>query len=168
MKNTKQYYHELAYKESTNDPQKVSDRGYLGLYQMGKLALIDVGYYKWGKLDNTKRINDWTGDWPGKNGINSKKDFLSHPEVQDKAIKEYHSLIWNRYLKNYKKYEGSEINGIVLTKAAMVSCAHLVGKDRLKEFINSNGMIDKKDGNQVPCSTYMKKFGDFELNFNDF
>ena len=86
--------------------------------------------------------------------------------MQDKAIREYHLLIWNRYLKDYKKYEGHEINGIVLTKAAMVSCAHLVGQNIMKKFIDSNGRIDGKDGNGVSCSKYMREFGDYELDLS--
>lgn len=164
---TKQYYQKLAEKESSNNPQKINKGGYLGLYQMGEPALIDVGYYKWGQSDTTKRKNDWVGEWTGKNGINNKEDFLSHPEAQDQAIKEYHSLIWNKYLKNYKKYEGSKINKIVMTKAAMISCAHLVGQDKLKKFIDTKGRLDAKDGNQVPCSNYMKEFGDYDLDFNE-
>ena len=160
---TKEYYRKLAERESSNNPKAVNDFGFIGLYQMGEPALIDVGYYK---PDGSKK-NDWIGEWTGKNGINSKEDFLSHPEVQDKAIKEYHSIIWNRYLKDYKKYEGSEIDGIILTKAAMVSCAHLGGQLRMKEFIDTNGRLDGEDGNHVPCSKYMKEFGDYDLDLSE-
>jgi hypothetical protein len=160
---TKQYYQKLAQRESSNNPKAVNPAGFIGLYQMGELALIDAGYYK---PDGSKK-NDWLGEWTGKNGVNSKEDFLSHPEVQDQAIKEYHSLIWNRYLKDYKKYEGSEINGIIMTKSAMVSCAHLAGQLSMKEFIDSDGKIDKKDGNQVSCSKYMIEFGDYDLYLSE-
>ena len=61
MKNTKQFYKHLAFKESSNNPKTISTLGYIGLYQMGEDALIDVGYYKRGQLDKTLKINDWTG-----------------------------------------------------------------------------------------------------------
>jgi len=87
MAKDKSFYEVLAQRESSNDPEAQNNLGYIGLYQMGEATLVDVGYYtkppKEGQEDGKQYNNDWTGTWTGKSGINSIKDFKSHPEIQD-------------------------------------------------------------------------------------
>lgn len=168
LQNTGNYYTDLATIESTNKHTKIGNGGYLELYQLGEAALTDAGYYKKEatKGQKIKYNNDWSGTWTGKNGVNSKEDFLNNRIVQDIAIREYHQINWDKYLKNYQQHEGKEINGIKLTQSGMVSCAHLVGHDKFKKFIDSKGKTDKQDGNLVPCSEYLKKFGGYEYDFS--
>jgi hypothetical protein len=149
------FYLDLRMKESRDRHYITSESGsFLGLYQMGEGALIDTGYYI-----KPKSSEKWEGKWTGKNGIKSKEDFLNNREVQEIAIREYHKCVW-RYIKDCHKYEGSEINGIKLTKAGMTAYAHLVGQERFRKFINSNGKKDKEDGNDVPGSQYLKAFSE--------
>lgn len=115
----------LAEKESSKTADKINPSNYIGLYQLGEGALIDVGYYQRGKLDKTNK-NDWTSIWTGKDNINSKEDFLKDPQAQTNAIKAYHTLIW--YLKEHQQYQGKIINGIEITKSGMIAAAHLVGQ----------------------------------------
>ena len=76
----------LGERESSGDYTVVNSYGYLGKYQFGELALIDVGYYT---ADETSE-NDWQkGYWTGKNGIDSKADFLADGAAQEQAIRIY-------------------------------------------------------------------------------
>jgi hypothetical protein len=114
------YYKDLAMRESSNSPQ-AKQGSHLGLYQMGRDALIDTGY-----------INNNTNEWTGKNGIKSNQDFLNNLEVQEIAVREYHKMIWEdeHYLKNYQNYVGKEIGGVKLTQAGMLAAAHLIGSKK--------------------------------------
>ena len=111
------YYTDLAMKESTNQPDKINHPfRYIGLYQFGEATLADLGYYKKtlkpGQDPSTLyRGNDWSGTWTGKHGINSIDDFLNNRLVQDIAVRNYHKIVWERYLKDYQKYENQEIGG---------------------------------------------------------
>ncbi len=58
----------LGLRESSGRYDVVSTYGYLGKYQMGELALIDVGYYR---ADGTS-ANDWAGPWSGKLGATAQ------------------------------------------------------------------------------------------------
>jgi hypothetical protein len=72
----------------------------MGLYQMGKGALKDAGY-----------IDIKTSQWTGKDGVWGREDFICNPDVQKKAVKEYHKIIRERYLKGYHQYVGRTIGG---------------------------------------------------------
>ena len=95
--------------------------------------------------------------------FNSKEGFLSNPDVQTKAVKEYHIIIWDRYLKNYHAYEGQEIGGIKLTKSGMIACSHL-GYSKLINFIDSNGKIDEADDFGTKCTKYLHELAGYDLD----
>ena len=141
-------------KESSNNPLAENSLHYLGLYQIGESALIDAGYYE--KVPGAGR---WEGSWTGKNGINSKEDFLNNRQVQEIAIREYHERVW-QYLKHYQDNEGSVINDITLSKAGMIAYSHLVGVESLEKFINSEGEDDPIDANGVKGSDYLDAFAE--------
>lgn len=143
------FYRALAMKESSNNHKIVNRLGYMGLYQMGTDALIDAGY-----IDRKDRKT-----WTGKYGIHSREDFLNDRQVQEIAIREYHEIVW-RYLAPVHKYEGETIAGITLSKAGMISAAHLIGHKEFKKFINSGGQLDKRDKNEVPGSQYLEGFSE--------
>lgn len=141
------FYTALAFRESSGNPKAVNSLGFMGLYQMGRPALQDVEYM------NSQ------GEWTGKDGINSREDFLNNATIQTKAIRAYHSLVWNRYLPaEVRAKVGSTIKGVKLTKCGLIGGAHLVGHVNLKNFVMSNGENDTKDGYGTTCSEYVKKF----------
>ncbi|AVP87680.1 hypothetical protein phytr_7420 [Candidatus Phycorickettsia trachydisci] len=148
------YYKDLAMRESSNQPNKKNKLGYKGLYQMGDAALIDTGY-----------ISRDTKQWTGKHGMDCEEDFLHNRVVQNIAIREYHKIVWG-YLKSHHQYEGQVIKGIKLTKAGMISAAHLVGSDRLKQFIDTQGQEDKDDGNKIKCSQYLQDFSGYDIDYS--
>jgi hypothetical protein len=159
-----EFYNTLMLRESSGIASARNKYGFIGLYQMGELALDDAGYYN--SKDGSYAKNDWIGEWRGKDGIYSLQDFLNNPQVQVNAIKAYHEVIWNKYLKLFYKYEGKVISGITLTKSGMVATAHLVGQAELKKFLSSEGKYIPRDANGVPGTEYLQSFADYNLDFN--
>ncbi|CAL7963778.1 hypothetical protein MIDIC_70086 [Alphaproteobacteria bacterium] len=65
------FYNALLEKESSGRLDIIhKESGFIGLYQMGELALIDAGYYNKDILSNPEaKRDDWSGTWTGKNGV---------------------------------------------------------------------------------------------------
>ncbi len=163
----------LFQKEGGGDPSVENPFGYIGKYQFGEDALIDLGYYKGDKSKNRTESGkfkyDWIGEWTGKKGIKSKDDFLNNPDVQDFAAKEWIALLCKR-IKRFKldQYVGRSISGTTITESGMIAAAHLkgIGSQKypgLRQFLESDGKIDPKDGNKTPVSSYIKTFADYDL-----
>src|SRR5688572_18812224 len=102
------YFEALGQRESGGRYNIENSFGNLGKYQMGELALVDVGFYR---SDGTAR-NDWIGAWTGKSGIDSKAEFLSSPSAQDAAVEAYAAKIWS-YIRSFDldAYAGQTLNG---------------------------------------------------------
>ena len=67
----------LAKMESGGNYKAFNKYGYAGKYQMGEMAMIDVGYYiKKGNFNN-----DWSGFFTGKDGVYSITDFLNNAQA---------------------------------------------------------------------------------------
>lgn len=169
----KEFMELLFQKEGGGDPRVENPFGYIGKYQFGEDALVDLGYYKGDKSKNrTESGNfkyDWIGDWTGKKEIKSKDDFLNNSEVQDFAAKEWIALLCKR-IKRFKldQYVGRRISGVTITESGMIAAAHLkgIGSEKypgLRQFLESDGKVDPKDGNKTPVSSYIKTFADYDL-----
>ncbi|XP_037043427.1 uncharacterized protein LOC119079544 [Bradysia coprophila] len=144
------FYTKLAQRESGGDPTCVNEYGFMGLYQMGQPALQDVGY-----------INN-RGGWTGKDGIWSRDDFLNKPNIQTRAIRAYHNIVWNRYLPEYvRESVWRVINGVTLTMSGLIAGAHLVGHKRLAEYVRTKGKKDACDEIGTRCSEYVLQFGGY-------
>jgi hypothetical protein len=152
----------LGERESASDYSAVNTLGYLGKYQFGEAALIDLGYYK---PDGTPE-NDWQGVWTGKDGVRNVTEFLASHAAQDKAIKEWIMLLW-RYAMDPEfgldKFLASNIKGITITPAAIIAGAHLVGLNPVKSFLESNGVQDSPDPYGTRVSEYMAHFAWHEI-----
>lgn len=166
------FYHDLAQLESSGEYANKERKygNYLGAYQMGTMALEDVGYFKRGaRYKNHDNYDEkLKGYWTGKNGVYCQDDFLNSPKIQDSAIRAYHQRV-EKYLRANKieinDYIGKEINGVTLTHGGIIAASHLVGHVRVAEYLKSNGTIDPpKDGNLVPCTDYMYFFADQRYN----
>ena len=131
--------------ESNNNYKAVNRFGYLGKYQFGGAALIDLGYknkdYKWTCKDN----------------ICNKKDFLNNSEIQEKALKNWVKIL-KKYLKSKKVYEfiGKSFNGIKITESGLLAASHLVGAGAVSKMLKSGNV--PKDGNNVKATSYLKEF----------
>lgn len=138
----------LAERESTSNPKAINDLGYIGKYQFGQMALQD--------LDLDDKIN----------AHKFKKNPAIFPEkMQDMAMIKLLKL--NKgYLGDYvDRYVGKKIAGVDITKSGLLAGSHLVGAGAVKQFLDSNGKFVPKDGNGVPVTEYIKKFGGFNLTF---
>ena len=161
-KKYKDFLDALGFKESSDDYEAENKQHYLGRYQMGEAALIESGNYT---RDNTPRKNDYKGTWTGKDGINSKQDFLGNPDAQDKAVQAFHGQVWKQIVAyGLDDYVGKIVGGVKITESGLIAGAHLGGIGKLKQYIESNGKIDLTDGNGVPVSEYVQKFGGYEID----
>lgn len=161
-----QFKEDLGTRESSGNYQAVNQYGFLGKYQFGNLALIDIGY-------KTRE-----GNWTGKNGINSQEDFLNSPQVQESAMEEW-SQILNRdvELAGLERFIGQQIgDDCVVTRSGMLAGRHLLGignanRPGLRAYLESNGEIDPMDGNpgdphRTPISQYVCRFSNYQTPFD--
>jgi hypothetical protein len=148
----------LAVRESNGNYGVVNSLGYLGAYQFGEPALVDLGFYAG---DPTPDVNDWTGGWTGKVGVHSRDDFLASVAAQDQAMREWLDLLW-RYATHsdlrLDVYVGRSVNGIPITQSGVLAGAHLVGIFGVAAFLRSNGAEDTLDPFGVPVSEYVRTF----------
>ena len=153
----KEFLQALADRESSGDWTK-SKKGYIrtstghlnpaeyiGKYQFGYYAFKDIGKE------------------PVRHHLFRKNPNIYPESEQDKDMIKL--LKKNKhYLRNFMKYIGQEMKGIEITESGMLAASHLVGNVGIKEFLNSDGKVDPKDGNGVPCSSYLKKFAGYQLS----
>ena len=128
----------LGYQESGNRYWIVNRYGYMGRYQFGRDTLRGLGY-------NVTR-----------------KEFLNSPELQEEAMMKL--LEHNKFvLRNYiKHYVGKKVYGVKVTESGMLAAAHLVGPYQVKTFLRTGKVA--RDGNNVTMTSYMRRFGGYELN----
>jgi len=121
-----------GYKAKTVD---ASGKSALGRYQMRNPALQDAG------------MVDADGNWTGKFGVKSGKDFLNNPEAQEKAFGAFMEKM-ESYVKKTGAFKsiGVEIKGLKanfkISKAGLMSAAHRQGQVNVAkylEFQKANG-----------------------------
>lgn len=162
-----------------------NEMGFIGLFQWGEEALYDLGYYlgdqgiSYADIKNTDKnsslriswknqfnSNNWVGKWSGKRNINSKKDFLKHPEIQYEIIKEWIKYLCNQLRNNnFNEYFGTTIQNIEITESGAIAGMHLVGIGGLGAFLGIPKFHGKKqtDGNGTHIKKYIENFGGFDL-----
>lgn len=151
------------------DASKIKNSlGYIGFFQFGEAALIDLGYYKhWDNNSDKTKANDWTGSWVGHNGVNSLSDFLKSPAKQIQIIGEWIDLLCKRLRnRSFNEYYGKIINGIEITESGAIAGAHLVGEGGLGSFLGVPGFkgnYKESDGNKVHISKYIDMFNHYDL-----
>lgn len=160
-----EFMKKVAERESSNNKKAINQFGFLGLYQMGRMALIDAGV-----IVNDKKMtkNDyknyvWTPNiWK----ITNYEQFLEFEEAQDQAVLAYHKKLWG-YIKSYKldRFIDWNIEGVWITKSGLIAGCHLVGIGSLKKYLNKQTQEPPKDGNGVSCLEYMKKFANLDVGF---
>ena len=136
--------------ESNGNYKAKNTLGYLGKYQLGNLALIDLGYMK-------------NKSWTGKDGMTSEKKFLNSPKVQDNIMYKYTKRNM-RYLKSKRvfKYIGKKFHGILVTKSGLLACAHLLGAGGTSRMFRS-GTVGK-DAYGTKGTKYLKKVQNIKID----
>ncbi len=164
-KDVKNFLIALANRESSGKHAIMNKAGYVGLYQVGEEALADVGVYYETKNVNYKK-NDWSGYIKGGNkyGISCLWDFMHSPDKQKAVQIDFKKKHW-QYLENLNltQYVGKTIKGIYITQSGLLAGAHLVGPGGVRDFLRSHGKNDVKDANGTPVSSYIKKFGGYDI-----
>ena len=141
----------LAKRESNNNYRIENKFGYLGAYQFGAAALVDVGLISHAKYSAAIKIK--TGVANGASAVNhkafladnnnwtlngGKSTFLNSPSIQDEAIVK----LMNRNAKTMTAkgvYGGSAEN-----KAGLLMAAHLKGAGNAIKFAKTG--VATKDG----------------------
>jgi len=145
-KSFNEFLEKLAFRESSGNWKAINRFGYMGKYQMGKLALRDIG------MDSITPIKF------------RKDSSIFSEKLQDVAIKKY--IRKNRkYLKDcIERYRNTTINGIFITESSILGAAHLVGHRSVKEWLNCGGLIKKVDGNGTTIESYLKLFSGYKIS----
>ncbi|MDC6464868.1 peptidoglycan-binding protein LysM [bacterium] len=139
VKNHDKFLEDLGFRESSGNYKAVNKYGYLGKYQFGRKTLNAI---------DMKHI--------------SNRQFLSSPELQEEAMQRL-MLANYKSLKRYiKKYNGTTVHGILITKSGVLAAAHLGGAGNVKKWFRRG--IEFKDGNGTKITSYMKQFGGYNLD----
>jgi len=154
----------LRMRESSGNYQVVNPYGYLGAYQFGEGALIDLGYVV---NDGNWQNNDYSGGWTGLNGVHSTQDFLNSKVAQDLAADAWFPLMWS-YLVGVgaDDWLGKTISGISLTASGLIAGAHLLGQHVVLDWLKSGGGVDPVDQFGTPVSEYIGMFNGYLLPFD--
>lgn len=154
---------------------------FLGKYQFVEILLIRLGYYK-AKVyfGNGANKNYWRGTWTGKNGINSKAEFLNSPEIQEIAIREAFGVYWQdinylikkrgksieSYLSQVKTFnESGKPRTVKVTLSGIIAAAHLKGPDKVVDLLVSGKVSQDPFGTSILA--YLEEFGSYEITPKD-
>lgn len=129
----------LAFSESSGNYFVTNRLGYKGRYQFGASAL------KWV-------------------GVKDSKEFLRSPLLQERAMDAL--IAKNKFvLRDYiSTFEGKIIGGHKVTESGLIAAAHLCGAGNVKKFLDSDGEFIFSDGNNIPLTAYLSRFGDFDTS----
>jgi len=128
----------IGHQESRNRYDIVNRFGYMGRYQFGKATLKTI------KI----RV--------------SKTEFLNSPRIQEEAMRRLLKYNKKKLAKYIEKYDGKIVHGILVTESGILAAAHLGGQGSVKKWFRTGKV--RKDGNGVKITSYMKKFGGYNLN----
>ena len=163
QKSFQAFFAALRRSESGGNYKAVNTLHFIGAYQFGEAALVDLGYVRpdWNLYDN-----NYGGGFTGKDGIRSVKDFLDHPKVQDKAANAWMKIMWHYIeLKRLQCYAFTKIGRQVLTPSGMLAATHLLGTGGLQQFIQTNGSPKIVDPYGMPMVTYVAKLEGYDIPF---
>ncbi len=129
----------IAFKESRGDYFTVNTLGYLGKYQFGSETLKMIGIY-------------------------NPNHFLNTPELQEKAF--LANTERNKWIlrKDIERFNGKNINGVLITESGILAAAHLAGPGSVKKFLRSYGSQNFADAYGSTVKTYMKKFSGYDTS----
>jgi hypothetical protein len=148
--------------------------GFVG-YQFGEALLVDLGYYRGGSCCGTRTpINEWNGDWTGKNGVGSLETFMSGT-AQNLAIREALGYkltivqglldIYDESLSDYLGQtvhcaDGDLVGSVELTVTGILAGAYVRGAPAMVQFLRSApGGVDRFGKSLLKI---IKRFGGYE------
>lgn len=137
----------LGQRESGNVYNIVNPFGYCGRWQMGSMALQDLGYVRAG-TGQSRKIMARAGSWTGKNGVGSQSAFLTSESIQDAVMLAYTALNYKRLLRLGALDKEAKKHRV----AGVLAAAHLVGPGGARDLVRGKG--NRRDGNGVAASQY--------------
>ncbi|NEO62134.1 MAG: hypothetical protein F6J98_17505 [Moorea sp. SIO4G2] len=154
-----------------NPPYNIENRlGFIGKYQFGEALLIDLKYYQAQRYynggSNGVDKNYWRGSWTGKNGINSKADFLRNKnQVQERAIREAFKSKWSTITQqlSIKNYLGRSVGGVPITCSGILAAAHLRGEYGVINLLGSGTVSRDEFGTSI--LQYLKEFQGYDTPY---
>lgn len=142
---------QIAFSESGWNYRAKNSLNYVGRYQTGAAALVDMGYIK---MDYFKQFRNGAvnqpASWTGKDGITSLEDYFNNKAVQE-------SVMYNLLQANYKtlvRIGGIKQGDDLCTVAGVLQVAHLLGAGGAKNWRLSAGGAD---ANGTDGATYFNK-----------
>ena len=173
--NFSQFKYQLARRETGEANPSYNNTknqwGFIGKYQFGEALLIDLGYYQASVYyGNGADKNYWKGRWTGKDGVNSKQDFLNNVNnVQEKAINQAFGLQWRRLKaelqqngRSVEDFLGKSTRGIVITTSGLLAASHLRGPRATAEMLLYNK--DNRDETGTSIFDYLREFAGYRVN----
>lgn len=154
----------LRMRESSGNYEVVNPYGYLGAYQFGEGALIDLGFVN---HDGNWQNNDFSGGWTGLHGVQSTEEFLNSRQAQDLAADAWFPLMWS-YLVGVgaDDWLGQTVAGITISASGLIAGAHLLGQRVVLDWLKSDGAKDPVDQFGTPVSEYIVMFNSYFMPFD--
>lgn len=148
-----EFLNKLGYYESRNTYNIKNSYGYMGRWQMGHMALIDIGF-----MTNSSTYSATAAKF----GVYSDEDFLNSPEAQDYCIQLYDKKLIG-YIEYYgdEKYIGQTMWGIKITLSGLVAAAHLVGAGGLHQMLKTGEIAT--DANGSKATFYLENLAGYDI-----
>lgn len=135
------FLNKLARSESNNNYEIVNTSHFLGKYQIGRIALKEIG------MDG---VPDTI--------------FLKTPDLQEVAVIKLLKKNKEYIFPYIKKYAGDTICDVIITESGLIAAAYGTGAGSVMKFLDSKGEEDPTDGNGVLTSFLIKKYSGYKLN----
>lgn len=151
------YTEAIGYSEARGQYNIENSLGYLGKFQMGWPAMVELGFIKRDKVGKGhKGILGNPDNWTGKYGIYSKEQYLNSPEAQEAAMRDMVALSDKLIVKyGLDKYVGQVIDGVPITWNGLRASSHLAGHGGLRQALKNND-LSFADGYGTTIRKYMK------------
>jgi len=136
-----EYARRISSHESSDNPTAISPSGlYMGKYQIGELALKDIG-------------------WKGVTVQKFRRDPSIFDEHDQRKALEMIAAKNRVYLSKYIiSCSGKEMYGIKITTAGMLAAAHHIGARKVKDFLRTGKVA--KDGNGIKMTLFLRRMND--------
>lgn len=130
---------QIGWSESTFNYSAENRLSYIGKYQTGAAALVDLGYIKRDayQLYGNRAVN-YATSWTGKDGIATKEQYLSSGTVQEKVMIALMKMN-HRTLERIGAIRSSDDQ---CTVAGMLAAAHLIGAGGAKKWRETGSGAD--------------------------
>ena len=134
------YKEAIAFRESQGKYKKINSIGCMGKYQFGSETLRSIG-------------------------VHNDDLFLNSPKIQEKAFIALLSKNKWELKDEIEKYDGSVINGILITESGILAAAHLGGVGSVKKYLRTNGKRYFRDTYGTSIRSYIRVFGGYDTSF---